>query len=91
MVREAQRSHVPISRELLEEVDRLVGRRRREQFLDQAVRDKLRQARLRATAEDVAGSLADVDVPGWESSDSTAAWVHQLRHGDNQNGAEPGR
>ena len=40
-----------------------------------AEREKLIEA-----AKRVAGSLKDVDIPGWETSKSAAQWVHDLRH-----------
>jgi hypothetical protein len=30
----------------------------------------------------VVGSLADADIPGWETAESAAAWVHAARHAD---------
>lgn len=36
--------------------------------------------RLLELAKKVAGSLKDVDIPGWETPESSASWVHDLRH-----------
>jgi metal-responsive CopG/Arc/MetJ family transcriptional regulator len=65
--------------DLLAEVDDLVGPRKRSEFFVEAVREKLRRARLQAAAEAAAGSLVGVDIPGWETSESAAEWVHNLR------------
>jgi hypothetical protein len=38
--------------------------------------------RLLELFDRVAGSLADVDVPGWESSEAAEKWVERSRAGD---------
>ena len=73
------RTHVIIPDKLLEEIDRLVGPRKRSEFLADAANDKLKRIKLREAATKVAGSLKDVDIPGWESSESAAAWVREQR------------
>jgi hypothetical protein len=37
---------------------------------------------LRHLGRQLAGSLATVDTPGWESSDAAEAWVDNLRQAD---------
>ena len=37
---------------------------------------------LRQLAHRLAGSLADVDIPGWESSEAAERWVEELRQAD---------
>jgi metal-responsive CopG/Arc/MetJ family transcriptional regulator len=64
---------------LVAEVDALVGRRQRSRFLAEAVREKLEHIRLVRAAERAAGSLQDVETPGWETSESTTEWVRSLR------------
>lgn len=78
------RVHIVIPEELISEVDELVGARRRSQFFEDAVREKLKHMKLLTAAESAAGSLADVDTPGWESSEAAAAWVDAVRRADNQ-------
>lgn len=73
------RAHVVMPPELVEEVDEIVGRRERSEFLTKAVADKLRRQRLLAAAEAAMGSLKDVDIPGWETPESTSEWVRALR------------
>jgi hypothetical protein len=38
--------------------------------------------RLRDLANRLAGSLAEVDIPGWESSEAAEHWVEELRKAD---------
>lgn len=44
--------------------------------------EKLRRVKLRQAAHRVVGSLRDVETPGWETSESTAAWVRASRQLD---------
>lgn len=76
------RTHVVIPRELVEVVDRLVGRRRRSQFFAEAVREKVARLKLAEAAAEAVGSLADTPIPGWETSASAAAWVRASRQAD---------
>jgi hypothetical protein len=80
--RETLRTHVVVPRELVSSIDRLVGRRRRSAFFAEAAGEKLARLRLIEAAAQAAGSLADVDIPGWESSEAAAAWVHASRQAD---------
>jgi hypothetical protein len=84
------RTHVVIPRELVASVDRLVGRGRRSAFFAEAAAEKLARLRLAAVAEQAAGSLAAVDVPGWETPEAASAWVRGSRAADDVLG-RPGR
>ncbi len=79
MAKEPMRTHVVIPKELVDSVDELVGRRSRSKFFTEAVAEKLTRARLAKAAKSVVGSLADADIPGWETSESAAAWVRTSR------------
>jgi hypothetical protein len=76
-----QRVHVIFPAALIDEIDALVGQRKRSQFIEEAAEEKLRQERLPVALSEMAGSLADVDIPGWETPESAAAWVRALRAG----------
>ena len=80
MTEEAVRTHVVLPRELVESVDQLVGRRARSRFFAEAAAEKLSRLRLARAAKRAAGSLADAPIPGWETSESAAAWVRDLRY-----------
>ncbi|MCL5962211.1 MAG: ribbon-helix-helix domain-containing protein [Chloroflexi bacterium] len=84
MPKETLRTHVVIPRQLIESIDEFVGRRRRSKFMADAVREKLARVRLARAAEKAAGSLADVDIPGWENSESAAQWVRSCRREDEE-------
>jgi len=68
-----------------------MGKRARCKFSADAAAEKLARANLSRLACSVAGSLADVDVPGWESSDAAAEWVRASRRADERRLAESRR
>jgi hypothetical protein len=90
--RDVDRVEVALPRDLVERVDAAVGPESRGRFIADAVEDRLQQgavaeaerqrriAAAMAALSSVAGSLEDVDIPGWETSESAAEWVHRLRH-----------
>jgi hypothetical protein len=73
------RTHVILRDDLVEEVDKRVGKRRRSEFINEAVEERLNRLHLIESAEAVAGSLRDVDTPGWETEESTLEWVRKMR------------
>ena len=73
------RTHVILRDELVEEVDKRVGKRRRSEFINEAVEERLKRLRLIESAEMAGGSLKDEDIPGWETEESTLAWVRRMR------------
>ena len=75
------RTHVIIPDEILDEIDRLVGPRKRSEFLTELAIDEIRRRKRVEAAEAVAGSLKDVDIPGWETNESTIEWVRRMREG----------
>ncbi len=82
--RETVRINVTIPKELVESVDELVGRRGRSKFFAEAVAEKLAREKRSRLAREVAGSLANVDIPGWETSESTVEWVRASRRRDDE-------
>jgi metal-responsive CopG/Arc/MetJ family transcriptional regulator len=79
MGKEDFRTHIVLPREVVEDVDRLVGHRKRSHFMAEAVKEKLRREKLNAALEATAGILKDVDIPEWATPEKTSAWVRDLR------------
>ena len=73
------RTQITVPAELVASVDRLVGRRRRSAFFVEAAAERLARLRLAEAAEQAAGSLASVDVPGWDTPEAASAWVRASR------------
>lgn len=82
MARDTARTHVVFPKDLMDAIDAVVGRGERSKFLASAAEEKLRRMRLVSVAHRVAGSLKNVDTPGWETPESAAAWVHDARRDD---------
>jgi hypothetical protein len=79
---EVIRAHVLMPRETVEAIDRVVGRRGRSRFVADAAEEKLRRLRLLAAADRIAGSLANVDTPGWNTPAEVLDWVRGQRRAD---------
>lgn len=84
MPKATMRTHIIIPTEVVESVDSLVGKRGRSKFVADAVEEKLARVRLAKVAQRVAGSLGEVDIPGWESSEAAAEWVARSRRADHE-------
>jgi hypothetical protein len=65
-----------------EHLDEEVGPLRQSEVGADTPRAELDRRRLVETMERAIGALADVDVPGWETSESTRAWVRAQRRVD---------
>lgn len=79
MVLEQVRTHVLLPRELVDEIDRRVGPRRRSEFIARATRRVLDVEERLTTFDAFVGSLEDMEIPGWETPESAAEWVRQQR------------
>jgi hypothetical protein len=79
---QAKRAHIVMPAELIGQIDERVGPRRRSQFVQEAVEEKLRRQAVQESLAAMAGSLADVDIPGWETPESASEWVRRLRSGE---------
>jgi Arc/MetJ-type ribon-helix-helix transcriptional regulator len=74
-----RRAHVVLPDDLLREIDGRVGPRRRSEFIQEAIEEKLTQLRRVEAFERVVGSVADGQVPEWDTRESATAWVRKLR------------
>ena len=79
MTSQVVRTHVVMPKEVVDEIDDLVGPRRRSEFLTELAQKELRRRRLLEAFDRAAGSLAEVEIPGWETSESAEEWVRNLR------------
>jgi|tagenome__1003787_1003787.scaffolds.fasta_scaffold17332551_1 hypothetical protein len=73
------RTHLIAPKELIEKVDRLVGPRRRSEFIASAVDEKLRREQLLQAVQEAAKLPADRDIPGWETPEAVSQWVRDIR------------
>jgi hypothetical protein len=85
MSKETMRTHIVIEKDLLDSIDKLVGRRARSRFLSDAAEKELRRVRLAAAARKAAGSLIGKDTPPeWDTPEGAARWVHDSRRADQE-------
>jgi hypothetical protein len=73
------RVHIQLADELVRELDRRVGPRRRSGFIAEAVRRALDEERRWELLESTLGSISGRDHP-WD--DDPAEWVRSQRRGD---------
>jgi len=71
------RTHIVIPSELVSQIDKLVGKRGRSQFLHEAARKELKRLQQVAAVELAAGSWKAADHP--ELKGGVDAWVRKIR------------
>ena len=73
----SRRTHIVIPEPLVSEIDRLVGKRGRSEFLAQAAEKELRRLQQIEALQGVAAAWKDKDHP--ELKGGAARWVKELR------------
>ena len=73
------RTHFIAPKELIEEVDKLVGPRRRSEFLTKAVTKELQREKLLRLTHEVMSLPPDGGIPEWDTPESTAKWIREGR------------
>jgi hypothetical protein len=84
VARATVRTHIVVPEDLVSSIDRLVGKRARSRFFVEAAEEKLARERRARIFKAAAGDLADVPIPGWDSSEAGAAWVRRSRARDRE-------
>lgn len=77
-----RRIHVLLPESLVKRIDEMVGKRERSRFIAEVLEAEVRRRRMRAAVEELYGSLANVDIPGWETPEAAAEWVRAGRRGE---------
>lgn len=72
-----RRTHIVIPEPLVTEIDRMVGKRGRSEFLTQAAEKELRRLQQIRALENMPGAWKDKDHP--ELKAGAAQWVKELR------------
>ena len=78
------RTHVILPEDLVRSVDDLAGKGKRSQFIEEAVREKLRKDALLAALRRTAGTISAKDHPEWDTPEDVASWVRNLRKQSDQ-------
>ena len=74
------RTHVVLPDDLVAAIDGLVGPGKRSRFIEDAVKEQVRKQRLLKAIDESFGTVNG--IPEWETSESTAQWVHDTRQQD---------
>jgi metal-responsive CopG/Arc/MetJ family transcriptional regulator len=67
---------------LVKDIEKLVGKRKRSRFVEDAVREKLNREKLLSALEETAGIISAAEYPDWATTEKAAAWVRESRHED---------
>jgi hypothetical protein len=73
------RTHFIAPKELIEEVDKLVGPRRRTEFFIKATAAMLKREKLLRLTREVMKLPPDGGIPEWDTPESTAKWLREGR------------
>ena len=76
------RAHIILPEDLLAEVDRVAGKRKRSHFVESAIREKLSREALSAALRESAGAIDLESYPEWKTPERVSAWVRSLRRED---------
>jgi len=68
-----RRTHVVLPEDLVNEVDRIAGKRKRSEFVEAALREKLSREALAAASAETAGVLNPADYPKWQTPEAVSA------------------
>jgi hypothetical protein len=84
----SMRVHVVISDEVVRDVDRVVGARERSQFIEQAVREKLRRGAQDWAIDFGAGLFVRANAAYGPMAEDAAEWVRRQRRVDRERAQE---
>lgn len=73
------KAHLVIPREILEEVDKIAGKRRRSLFIAEATQEKLERERFLKTLEETKGAWTDKNHPELKTSRDVERYVKEKR------------
>ena len=76
------RTHIILSDDLVEEIDNLVGKRKRSRFVEEAITEKLRRGAMLNALKETAGVLLAEEHPEWDTSEKVVKWVNESRQRD---------
>ncbi|MBE7520347.1 MAG: hypothetical protein HS107_13995 [Thermoflexaceae bacterium] len=76
---ETVRTHVVLPKRLVDEIDALVGKRKRSEFIAAELEAAVRRMKRVGTARELIGSIPAGAVPEWDTLESTLAWQRLQR------------
>ncbi len=76
------RAHVLIEENLVKEIDRLVGKKKRSNFISEAAKKELKRLKQFSLIKKLKGTWKDIDHPELSGKRGTGRWVRRLREED---------
>lgn len=76
------RAHVIIEEDIVKEIDRLVGKKKRSSFISEAAKKELKRVKQLSLINKLKGAWKDEDHPELSGKDGTYKWVRKLRDED---------
>lgn len=73
------KAHVIINEDILNEIDRVAGRRKRSFFIEQATREKLERGKFLKALEETTGAWSDKRHPELKTSKDLEQYVKEKR------------
>jgi metal-responsive CopG/Arc/MetJ family transcriptional regulator len=78
----ATRAHIILPEDLLADIDRVAGKRKRSRFVESAIREKLSREMLASALRESAGAIDVAVYPEWSTPEDVSAWVATTRRDD---------
>jgi hypothetical protein len=76
------RTHVIIEEDIVKEIDRLVGKKKRSSFISEATKKELKKLKQLSVIKKLRGVWKDEDHPELAGKDGTCKWLRKLRSED---------
>lgn len=76
------RAHVIIDEDIVKEIDRLVGKKKRSSFISEATKKELKRLKQLSLIKRLKGVWKDEDHPELSGKEGTYKWVRKLRGED---------
>ena len=76
------RAHVIIEEDIVKEIDRLIGKKKRSSFIAGAAKKELKRVRQLSMIKKFKGVWKDADHPELTGKEGTYKWVRKLRDED---------
>lgn len=76
------RTHVIIEEDIVKEIDRLVGKKKRSSFISEATKKELKRLKQLSIIKKLRGVWKDEDHPHLAGKDGTYKWLRKLRSED---------
>lgn len=76
------RTHVLIAEDIVKEIDKLVGKKKRSGFISEAAQKELKRLKQLSLIKKLRGTWKDADHPEMTGKGGTYKWVRKLRTED---------